>query len=234
MDRRQFNQSCCASVAWLVVAVHGQARALSLDAFSEQEASRGVRAALEKGASSAIALLGRPDGFLGNPRVRIALPNFLQEAAPLLKMTGQGKRLDDLVTRMNRAAEEAVPMGRDLLVGAVRQMSVADARQILTGGDRSVTAFFETHTRTPLGEQFLPVVSQATEKVGLVMGYNRIAAQAAGLGLVKQEEATVQQYVTGKTLDGLYTLIGEEERKIRQDPMGTGSALLQKVFGALR
>jgi hypothetical protein len=213
---------------------HGQAQALSWGALSEQDASQGLKAVLEKGALAAVGLLGRPDGFLGHPRLRIPLPGFLEDAAPLFKMTGQGKRLDELVVRMNRAAEAAVPNAKDLLMGAVKSMTVSDARGILTGSDSAVTQFFEKQTRSPLGERFLPVVNQATEKVGLAQTYNRVAGQAAGLGLVKKEEASVQQYVTGKTLDGLFTLIGEEERKIRQDPVGTGSAILQKVFGAIR
>lgn len=234
MQRRQFTQSLPAGFVLLVLASHQQARALSLGALSEQEASQGLKAALEKGARAAVGLLGRTDGFLGDPRVRISLPGFLVDAAPLFKMTGQGKRLDELVTSMNRAAEAAVPMGQGLLLNAVKGMTVSDARSILTGGDRSVTQFFESRTRTPLGERFLPVVNKATEQVGLASTYNRVAAQAASLGLVKPEDATVQQYVTAKTLDGLFTLIGEEERNIRKDPMATGSALLQKVFGAVR
>ncbi len=137
-----------------------------------------------------------------------------------------------MLTAINRAAEAAVPMGRDLLVSSVRSMSVSDAKAILTGGDTSVTRFFAEKTRTPLGLKFLPVVTKATEKVGLANKYNEFAGKAAGFGLVKKEDANIQQYVTGKTLDGLYLVIGEEEKKIRQDPIGSGSAILQKVFGA--
>jgi hypothetical protein len=113
-------------------------------------------------------------------------------------------------------------------------MSVTDAKNILSGGDNSVTQFFAEKTRVPLGEKFLPVVTQATEKVGLADKYNRVAGKIANFGLLKKEDSNIQQYVTGKSLDGLYTIIGEEERKIRQDPVGTGSAILKKVFGALK
>jgi hypothetical protein len=113
-------------------------------------------------------------------------------------------------------------------------MTVTDAKQILTGGDTSVTSFFADKTRDPLGARFLPVVTQATAKVGLAAKYNQVAGKVVGLGLLKKEDANIEQYVTGKTLDGLYLMIGEEERKIRQDPVGTGSALLSKVFGALK
>ncbi|MGV3728980.1 DUF4197 domain-containing protein [Hydrogenophaga sp.] len=234
MQRRQFTQSTTAMIGLLVLAAHQQARALSLGDLTEGDASQGIKIALEKGAMAAVALLGKPDGFLGNPKVRIPLPGFLEDASKLLKMTGQGKRVDELVTSMNRAAEAAVPMGREVLVGAVKSMSVSDAKNILSGGENSVTQFFAEKTRAPLGEKFLPIVTQATEKVGLANQYNKVAGKVAGLGLVKSEDANIQRYVTGKSLDGLYTIIGEEERKIRQDPVGTGSAILKKVFGALK
>ncbi len=233
MQRRQFNQSLSA-ITLLVLAARQQAWALSLSDLTDKDASAGLKTALEKGALAAIGLLGKPGGFLDNPKVRIPLPGYLEDAADLLRKFGQSKRVDELVTSMNRAAESAVPMGKDLLVGAVKNMSVTDAKKILTGGDNSVTQFFADKTRAPLGEKFLPVVVKATEKVGLAEKYNKVASKAAGLGLVKKEDANIQQYVTGKSLDGLYTIIGEEERKIRQDPIGTGSAILKKVFGALK
>lgn len=234
MQRRQFNQTLTASVALLVLAARQQAWALSLSDLTDKDASAGLKAALEKGALAAVGLLGKPDGFLSNPAVRIPLPGYLEDAANLLRKFGQGKRVDELVTSMNRAAEAAVPMGKDLLVGAVKNMSVTDAKKILTDGDNSVTQFFADKTRVPLGEKFLPVVTKATEKVGLAAKYNQVASKAAGLGLVKKEDANIQQYVTGKSLDGLYTIIGQEERKIRQDPVGAGSDILKKVFGALK
>jgi hypothetical protein len=201
-------------------------------ALSEGDAASGIRTALERGAVAAVSLLGRPDGFLGNPLVRIELPGYLKDGARLLKATGQGKRVDELLTAMNRAAEAAVPEAKSLLVAAVKNMSVEDGVQILRGGDDAATRFFETKTRTPLSGKFLPIVTRATERVALADKYNAVAGKAAGLGLVRGEDANIQQYVTGKALDGLYLIIGEEEKKIRQDPVGTGSAILKKVFGA--
>jgi hypothetical protein len=234
MDRREFVSVSAGSVAALLMFAHMQARALSLGDLTNTEASQGLKVALEKGALNAVSLLGRPDGFLGNEKVRIPLPGFLQDAAKLFKTLGQGKRVDELVTSMNRAAEAAVPMAKDLLVSAVKAMTVTDAKKILSGGDTSMTDFFAEKTREPLGVRFLPVVSQAIEKVGLAAKYNAVAAKAAGIGLMKKEDANIQQYVTGKSLDGLFFMIGEEEKKIRQDPIGTGSAVLKKVFGALK
>lgn len=217
----------------LVLAAHRQAWALSLAQLSQQDATAGLKTALERGAQAAVALLGREGGFLNNERVRIPLPGYLDDAGQMLRRIGQGQRVDELVTAMNRAAEQAVPMGRDLLINAVKTMSVSDAKQILGGGEQSVTDFFAQKTRQPLGERFLPVVTQATQKVDLARKYNKVAERAARFGLIKTQDAQLEGYVTGKTLDGLYTIIGEEERKIRQDPVGTGSAILKKVFGAL-
>jgi hypothetical protein len=202
--------------------------------ISEGDAVLGVRAALERGAASAVNLLGKSGGFLDNPKVRIPLPGFLNEVAKLAKFTGQQHRVDELVTAMNRAAEAAVPEAKALLTSAVKSMSVQDGRKILTGGDNSVTEFFASKTRAPLSVKFLPIVTKATEKVSLADKYNALAGKAASTGLVKKDDANIQQYVTGKALDGLYLMIGEEERKIRQDPIGTGSAILSKVFGSLK
>lgn len=226
MQRRQFISALAAGGAaagwpwWARAAV-----------TSETDAASGVRAALSRGAEVAVDMLGRSDGFLGNPKVRIPLPGYLKDASKLLKATGQGQQVDELVTAMNRAAEAAVPQARELLVGAVRNISVEDALKLVSGGDGAVTQFFSRKTRKPLGEKFLPIVTQATEKVDLAGKYNAVAGRMAGVGLLKSEDANIQQYVTGKALDGLYFMIGEEERKIRRDPVGTGSDILKRVFG---
>ena len=237
MQRRLFNLTGASALAVLVTATYQHAHALALGdlaGISDKDAGTGLKTALEKGALAAVAILGKTDGFFGNPKVQIPLPGYLQDVAKLMKNLGQGKRIDELMLSINRAAEAAVPMGKDLLVGAVRNMSVLDAKNILTGGDTSVTTFFADKTRSPLSATFLPIVTRATEKVGLANKYNEFAGKAAGFGLVKKEDANIQQYVTAKSLDGLYLIIGEEEKKIRQDPVGTGSAILKKVFGALK
>jgi Protein of unknown function (DUF4197) len=206
MQRRKFTSGVVSLGGLWVLATSAEAASLS-----EGDATLGVRAALERGAVAAVGLLGQSGGFLDNPKVRIPLPGFLNDAAQLLKITGQQKRVDELITAMNRAAEAAVPEAKALLVSAVKAMSVSDATRLIRGGENSVTEFFADKTRAPMGVKFLPIV-----------------------GLVKKEDANVQQYVTRKALDGLYLMIGEEERKIRQDPVGTGSAILSKVFGSLK
>lgn len=232
--RRAFHRAGVGVFAGLVLATWQQAHAIGLAELSNADASNGVKAALEKGVMAAVGLLGKTDGFLGNPKVRIGLPGYMEDVAKIMRTFGQGQRIDELVTSINRAAEAAVPMGKDVLMQAVRSMSVTDAKNILTGGDTSVTDFFSAKTREPLGVKFLPIVTQATEKVSLAQKYNDFAGKAGKYGLVKPQDANIQQYVTGKTLDGLYLIIAEEEKKIRQDPVGAGSQILQKVFGALK
>lgn len=234
MQRRQFTFGYAGFFALLAAVATEQARALTLADLSNADATKGLKTALEKGALSAIGILGVQDGFLGNDKVRIGLPASLNDAVHLLRTLGQGGRVDELITAMNRGAEAAVPMARDLLVNAVQTMSVTDAKGILAGGDTAVTTFFATKTRPALAVKFLPVVSHATEKVGLAQKYNDVAGKAAEMGLMKKEDANIQQYVTGKTLDGLFLMISEEEKKIRQNPVGYGSAILSKVFGAIR
>lgn len=207
--------------------------AASLDDLSNQDAASGVKAALEKGSVAAVAKLGVPNGFLNNDKVKIQLPPVLEQARPLLKMTGQGQQLDDLVVAMNHAAEAAVPMAKPLLLDAVRSLSVADAKKILTGGNTSVTNFFREKTSSQLGAKFLPIVKKVTDRSDLSAKYNGVMGQASKLG-VSSQQATVEDYVTQRALDGLYTMIGEEEQAIRRDPLGAGSNAIGKVFGAIR
>ncbi len=202
-------------------------------ALSQRDATAGVRAALERGANVAVDLLGKTDGFWGNDLVRIPLPDWLKRAESGLKLLGRGRDVEELRVGINRAAEQAVPEARALLVSAVKTMSVQDAKGILAGGEKSVTTFFADKTRKPLEEKFLPIVAKVTDRSGLARQYNQLAAQGEMMGVVKPEQAKIERYVTGKALDGLYLMIGEEEKKIRQDPVGSGSEILKKVFGAL-
>jgi len=148
-------------------------------------------------------------------------------------MLGRGKDADELVITMNHAAEQAVPQAKDLLVKAVKSMSLSDAKNILTGGDGSVTRFFREKTQSALAIKFLPIVKQATDRLGLAQKYDQVAGQAAKLGLIKGDAGNIEQYVTDKTLDGLYLMIGEEEHAIRENPAAAASSIVAKVFGAL-
>jgi hypothetical protein len=208
--------------------------AASLSDLTNQEAARGIKGALNTGISSAVGKLGVAGGFLNNPKVKIPLPPALDDIASGLRLLGKGKDADELVAKMNQAAEQAVPLAKPLLVNAVKSMSLEDAKNILTGGDQSVTQFFRDKTAAPLAMKFLPLVKQTTDRVGLAQQYDRFAGQGAKLGLIKGDAANIEQYVTDRTLDGLYLMIGEEERAIRENPAAAGSAIVSKVFAALR
>ena len=210
------------------------AQALSLAEISGNDASAGLKEALTQGAGKAVTLLGKSDGFLGNPKVKIPLPESMQQVEGLMRGLGMGRQADELITAMNRAAEAAVPEAKALLVNAVKQMSVEDAKAILSGGDDAATQYFRGKTATPLGEKFLPVVRKAIGKVKLAETYEKFAKKGAKFGLVKDEDTRLDSYVTQKALDGLYLMIAEEEKAIRANPVDAAGKLAKKVFGALK
>ncbi len=209
-----------------------RAQALDLSGLSNADAASGLREALSRGADLAVSRLGVTDGFLGNPKVKIPLPDGLKQAEKAMKFMGQGDAFKELETSMNRAAEAAVAQARPILVNTVKGMSVSDAKGILTGGEDSVTRFFRQRSDGQLLEKFLPIVSKTTGQLGLARQYNSLAGKAQSLGLLKGDAASVETYVTRKAVDGLYTMVAEEEKTIRQNPLGTGSALLKRVFGS--
>jgi len=210
------------------------AHALSLADISGKDASGGLKEALTQGAGKAVEMLGKQDGFLGNPKVRIPLPESVQKVEGVMRGLGMGKQADELLTAMNRAAEAAVPQAKTLLVNSIRQMSVEDAKGILSGGEDSATQYFRRTTSGPLAEKFRPVVQKAMAKVKLAEKYDQLAGKAAKFGLMREQDAHLENYVTQKTLDGLYLMIAEEERAIRKDPAGAAGNLAKKVFGALK
>ena len=204
-----------------------------LDRITNRDATAGLKAALKKGSQAAVAHLGREDGFFLNPQVKIPLPESLQGVERLMRRVGMGRHADELVLTLNRAAEAAVPEARQLFIDSVRKMSVQDAKAILTGGETAGTQYFRRSTSRQLHDRFLPIVKRSTEKVGLAQRYNDYADKGVALGLVKQEHANLDEYVTQKALDGLFLAVAEEEKKIRKDPVGTGTSIIRKVFGSL-
>jgi len=209
------------------------ARAADLSSLSNGDAVGGLKDALQQGARFAISKLGATDGFFANQQVKIPLPEALQKIERGLKLIGMQRQADELVLAMNRAAEQAVPEARSLLENAVRNMSVQDARGILTGAETAATEYFRKTTSGQLTERFLPIVTRVTTKVGLAEQYNALAAKGASLGLVKDADAKIENYVTRKALDGLFTMIAEQEKAIRKDPVGAATGLARKVFGML-
>lgn len=202
-------------------------------AATSNEAVRGLKEALTRGAAKAVEGLGKPGGFLADERVRIALPEKVQEAEKIVRRLGGGKYADQLIETMNRAAETAVVEAKPVLWQAVRQMSVEDAAGILKGGDDAATEYFRQSTSSTLTAKLRPLVEAATKKVGVAQKYAKFAGRASKLGLLAAEDADLDSYITDKALDGLFVMIAEEEKAIRQDPVATGSAIIKKVFGGL-
>lgn len=201
--------------------------------LSSSETASGLKEALTRGAEIAVSQLGKQNGFLGDKRVRIPLPDPVRKAEKMMRTLGAGKYADELVETMNRAAELAVVEAKPILVNAVRQMDFDDARGILTGGDNAATKYFRKTTSAEIAEKFLPIVKQATARVQLADKYNEYAGQAAKLGLIDEKSADLDRYVTQKAIDGLFLMVAEQEKAIRKNPVATGSALLKKVFGGL-
>ena len=204
-----------------------------LESITRQDATAALKTALEKGSVAAVANLGRLDGFLGNPQVKIPLPESAQRAERAMRRVGMGKYADELIVTMNRAAEQAVPEAKTIFINSVKKMSVQDAKGIITGGDTAGTEYFRRTTRGDLHKRFLPIVEKATARVQLAQRYEQFADKAVAVGMLNKDDADLDEYVTQKALDGLYLMVAEEEKKIRKDPIGTGSSIIRKVFGAL-
>jgi hypothetical protein len=205
----------------------------ALQALSSHDAAGGLKAALSKGIGTAVTQLGAPGGFLNDPKVAIPLPPTLEKADKAMRMVGMGKDADELKVTMNHAAEQAVSQAKPIFEESLRHMSVSDAKGILTGGDGAATAYFRKVTSGQLAAKFKPVVAAETAKLGLARKYDEYAGKAAKLGLLSAQDANLDDYVTAKALDGLFSRIADEEHEIRAHPMEQASSLIKKVFGAL-
>ena len=217
----------------LVVIACTLASASTLDALSSKDAAAGLRAALTQGIDVAVAQLGAKNGFLKDPKVAIPLPAPLNKAESGLRLLGMGGEAEQLKATMNHAAEQAVAQAEPIFKHALQQMTLADAKNILAGGDGAATAYFRKTTSTELTAKFKPIVAAETAKLGLAAQYDEYAGKVAQFGLIPAQDANLNDYVTAKALDGLFSRIAEEEHQIRTDPMGQASALIKKVFGSL-
>jgi len=205
----------------------------ALDALSSKDAAEGLRAALSQGVGKAVTQLGAKNGFLNDPKVAIPLPPTLEKADRALRMVGMSGEADELHASMNHAAEQAVAQARPVFEDAVRHLTLADAKTILTGGEDAGTQYFRRNTSAQLTAKFKPIVAAATAKLSLAEKYDHFAGEAAQFGLISKNEANLNDYVTAQALDGLFSRIADEERAIRKDPLGQGNALIKTVFGAL-
>jgi len=217
----------------LAALVVSSASAAGLDDITNRDAVSGLKQALTNGAQAAVAKLGKEDGFMNDARIKIPLPPSMKRAEAMMHSIGAGKQADDLVLKMNRAAEAATPQAKSLLVDAAKKMTVQDAKGILTGGPDSATQYFKRTTSDALAQKFKPIVKKAMAKVKLAQAYDEIAASGTKFGLVKEDDSNLEDYITRRTLDGLFVGIADEEKKIRENPKAAVSSIVKKVFGAL-
>lgn len=227
------------TVAIIVVSIFASltfAQTRRQTSLSDLDISNGLKAALDKGFRSSIKDLGRRDGFLGNARVKIPLPDGLKKMESTMRFMGQGKRVDEFVTAMNRAAEKAVPEAVDIFADSLKQMTFNDARNILfSGQDDAATQFFKRTSEERLREKFRPIVTNFTDQVGVTQQYKTMMSRYGRFGAIIGQDATdIDDYVTQKALDGLFLLIADEEQKIRKDPIRRTTSILRTVFGVLK
>jgi hypothetical protein len=198
--------------------------------LSDSKIVAGLKQALEISTSKAVAATGRPDGFLKNEAIKISLPPKLETVGRGLRLLGMGDKVDELETGMNRAAEQATPQAKQIFLAALRKMTFEDARHILTGDDTAATEYFKRTSSVDLTTAFSPIVHTTMEHVGVVQQYDRVIKSAPGGGTIANE-FDLDKYVVGKTLDGLFYMLGREEQKIRKNPAAQTTVLLKEVFG---
>jgi hypothetical protein len=209
--------------------------ATSLAALSQSDVASGLKEALSKGVNQAIASLGKEGGFLNNPDVKIPMPPQLHQVEGALRAVGQSKMADEFVATMNHAAEQAVPVGANVFAGAITNMTIEDAKAILTGPGDAATQYFRKTSETQLHEQFLPIVREATAKTGVTAAYKNLLQQAGpAASFLGRDASDLDGYVTKKSLDGLFKMVAAEEKKIRENPVARTTDLLKKVFGSAK
>lgn len=208
-----------------------QVHAVSLADFSDSQASDGLRQTLIQSGTEAVLALGKTDGFMGNAKVKIPLPDTLARAEGLMRTLGMGSQADELVLTMNRAAESAVVEAKPLLVNAAKKMTVSDAKGIFSGGEDAATQYFRRTTGSELQQKFRPIVTKVVGRLGLAQRYNTLVDKAGSFGL---KEQSVEDYVTEKSLEGLWLMVAEKEKALRHDPVGAASGVARQLLNAVR
>jgi hypothetical protein len=199
--------------------------------LTEGKIASGLKEALEVGTENTVKSTGRKDGYFANPAIKILLPQKLKTMEQALRLMGKGPQLDDFVLSMNRAAEQAAPLAKPIFLDAVKQMTFDDARKILKGGDTAATDYFKEKTSAQLAEAFTPVVEKEMDEVGVVRRYNNLTGGMTALPFGKSAPFDINRYVVSKSLDGLFYVLGQEEKKIRTIPAAQITPLLKQVFG---
>ena len=199
--------------------------------LTNERITAGLKEALTLSTGKAVAETGRPDGFLKNEAIKIPLPPNLKSVAKGMRMVGMGPQVDQLEVGMNRAAEQATPEAKRIFISTLTRITFADARNILSGGDTAATDYFKSHSSTELTEAFTPIVHRAMENVGVIQQFDRMMKNPGASMVLGNQRFNLEKYVVGKTLDGLFYMLGQEEKKIRTDPAAQTTALLRQVFG---
>ncbi len=205
---------------------------ISDGSLQDKDIAAGLKEALRIGAENSVKQVGQINGYLNNPDIRIGLPGPLAKAENLLRFAGYGNQVDAFETSMNRAAEQAAPQAKEIFWQAIGDMTLDDAKQILNGGDTAATDYFADRTRPQLAEIFSPIVHDSLATVGATRNFQQLDTTMKSLPFGESLTFDLDRYVTDGALDGLFVILGEEERKIRQDPAARSTELLKKVFGA--
>ncbi len=224
--------ACSVSLSWAgfldsLFKGAGQSRSQGPD---DSTVASGLKEALSVGTRNAVKSVSRVDGYFGNEAIRILMPESIQNVAQVMKQIGYQREVDDFVLSMNRAAEKAAPQAVSFFADAIKEMTFEDARKILNGGDTAATEFFKAKTSEKIYTAFRPVVSSATNEVGVTRRYKTMIGRYESLPFMDKQSLDLDHYVTKKALDGLFIMVGEEEKKIRKDPAARVTDLLKKVF----
>lgn len=203
----------------------------SQSSSDEGTTGAGLKEALAVGTENAVKSLSKPDGYFGNELVKILMPEKLRTVADVMKRVGYQQQVDEFVLSMNRAAEKAAPEAASIFGDAIREMTFDDARKILAGGDTSATDFFKEKTHDRLYAKFKPIISSSMDKVGTTRSYKEMMGKYESLPLVSSQSFDLDHYVTNKALDGLFLVVGQEEKNIRTNPAARTTDLLKSVFG---
>ena len=198
--------------------------------LSDVKIGSGLKEALQIGTENAVSLTGRTDGYFMNQAIKILMPEKLRNLEKGLRTVGYGPQVDEFILSMNRAAEQAAPLAKQIFLDAIGEMSFDDAQKILSGGDTAATDYFKTKTTNKLTTAFSPVVEQTMNEVGVTRQYNELVGRFQSIPFMKSKTLDINHYVVTKALDGLFLVLGDEERKIRTNPAARVTDLLKEVF----
>lgn len=223
--------ACCVAQSPLDQ-IFGKATAQPSTTLSNDKITAGLKEALKISTTKAVAVTGKPDGFLKNEAIKILLPDKLRTAGTGLRMMGMGPQLDELEVGMNRAAEQATPKAKQIFLDALMKMSIDDARRILSGNDTAATDYFRSKCSADLKTAFTPIVHSSMQNVGVIKQYSQLTQNSMAGTLLQGKGFDLDGYVVGKTLDGLFYMLGQEEKQIRKNPAARTTNLLKEVFGS--